>query len=213
MNEPESIKVVLVGESDVGKTSIMSQFTSNIFDPHRVTKPSAQFVSKTIEFAEFGKSIKFDIWDTVGQVKYRSLARIFYKDAKVTIFVYDITSIYSFEQIKLFWYNEVKENCDTNPILAVVANKYELYAQLKVNNSEGKAFADKIGAFFQWTTSFGSGNNYLFDNIGRACLDPTFDYKKLEEKEVKIREEYKKKKKKIIKLETKLDKLNKYIKI
>ena len=96
MNEPESIKVVLVGESGVGKTSIIQQFTSGQFDPHRETSLSAQFVSKTVKIKELDKEIKFDIWDTVGQEKYRSLAKIFYKDAKAIIFVYDITTEYSF---------------------------------------------------------------------------------------------------------------------
>ena len=62
MNEPESIKVVLVGESGVGKTSIISQFTSKKFDAHRETSLSAQFISKTVEFKDIGKQIKFDIW-------------------------------------------------------------------------------------------------------------------------------------------------------
>ena len=91
MNEPEAIKVVLVGESGVGKTSIISQFTAHKFDPHRETSLSAQFISKTVEFQDLGKAIKFDIWDTVGQEKYRSINKIFYQDAQVTFLVYDIT--------------------------------------------------------------------------------------------------------------------------
>ena len=62
MSEPESIKVVLVGESGVGKTSIISQFVSNKFDPHRETSLSAQFVSKTMDFPDLGKQLKFDIF-------------------------------------------------------------------------------------------------------------------------------------------------------
>ena len=76
MDEPLAVKVVLLGESGVGKTSIINQFIAKKFNPRCATSVSAQFVSKIINFPELEKSIKFDIWDTVGQEKYRSLANI-----------------------------------------------------------------------------------------------------------------------------------------
>ena len=78
----------------------INQFIAKKFNPRCATSVSAQFVSKIINFPELEKSIKFDIWDTVGQEKYRSLAKIFYKDAKVIIFVYDITKEFSFNSVK-----------------------------------------------------------------------------------------------------------------
>ena len=178
MNEPESIKVVLVGESGVGKTSIISQFTTKKFDPHRETSLSAQFISKTVNFQDLGKEIKFDIWDTVGQEKYRSLAKIFYKDAKVIVFVYDITTEYSFNELKNYWYEETRSNTDGSPILAVVGNKIDLYKDQKVSNNDGKEFAEKIGAIFQTTSAQSdSGISTLFDNIGKTYLIPNFDYR------------------------------------
>ena len=192
MNEPDSVKVVLLGESGVGKTSIISQFTTHKFDPHRETSLSAQFISKTVEFSDINQSIKFDIWDTVGQEKYRSLAKIFYKDAKVIVFVYDITTEFSFEGIKKYWYDETKANTDGNPILAVVANKIDLYLEQKVSNDDGKAFADEIGAIFQTTSALSdSGITQLFDNIGKTYLIPGFDYKAGDQK---AQEEFMKKK-------------------
>jgi small GTP-binding protein len=192
MNEPESIKVVLVGESGVGKTSIISQFTSKKFDAHRETSLSAQFISKTVEFKDIGKQIKFDIWDTVGQEKYRSLAKIFYKDAKVIVFVYDITTEYSFNELKKYWYEETKANSDGNPILAVVGNKIDLYNNQKVSNSDGKEFAEKIGAIFQTTSALSdSGITNLFENIGKTYLIPNYDYRATDKK---AQEEYLKKK-------------------
>ena len=178
MSEPESIKVVLVGESGVGKTSIISQFTSKKFDLHRETSLSAQFISKTVNFQDLGKEIKFDIWDTVGQEKYRSLAKIFYKDAKVIVFVYDITTEYSFNELKNYWYEETRSNSDGSPILAVVGNKIDLYKEQKVSNNDGKEFAEKIGAIFQTTSAQSdSGISTLFDNIGKTYLIPNFDYR------------------------------------
>ena len=178
MNEPEALKVVLLGESGVGKTSIISQFTTNKFNPRCSTSVSAQFISKTVDFPELGQSIKFDIWDTAGQEKYRSLAKIFYKDAKVIIFVYDITTQYSFKGIKEYWYDETKNHTDNNPIFALVANKNDLYAEQQVNNKEGQEFADEIGAIFQTTSALSDmGINTLFENIGKKYFIPNFDYK------------------------------------
>ena len=190
MNEPESVKVVLLGESGVGKTSIISQFTTHTFNPRCPTSVSAQFVSKTIDFPELDRAIKFDIWDTIGQEKYRSLAKIFYKDAKVVILVYDITTEYSFKGLKEYWYNETKDNSDTCPIYAVVANKIDLYGEQQVSNSDGQEFADKIGAIFQLTSALSdSGINTLFENIGKKYFIPDFDYKVEDEK---AQEEFKK---------------------
>ncbi len=192
MDEPESVKVVLLGESGVGKTCIISQFTSNKFNPRCATSVSAQFISKTIEFPQYQKAIKFDIWDTVGQEKYRSLAKIFYKDAKVIIFVYDITTEFSFEALKNFWYKETINNANNEPILAIVANKIDLYQAQDVAESDAKAFADEIGAIFQNTSALSnSGINKLFDNLGKKIIMPDYDYK-AGDKEAK--ENYEKKK-------------------
>jgi small GTP-binding protein len=193
MGDPEQIKVVLLGETGVGKTSIISQFTTHTFDPHRETSLSAQFISKTVDFQDIGQSIKFDIWDTVGQEKYRSLAKIFYKDAKVIIFVYDITRPETFEGLKNYWYDETKNNTDGEPILAVVANKIDLYANSKVSNNDGKAFADQIGAIFQTTSALSdSGISTLFDNVGKKYLIPGYDY---QSEDKQAQEQFLKKKK------------------
>ena len=178
MEEPESVKVVLLGESGVGKTSIISQFTTNNFNPRCATSVSAQFTSKVVEFPELGKTLKFDIWDTVGQEKYRSLAKIFYKDAKVIILVYDIINVLSFNALKDFWYKETTDNADNDPVFAIVANKIDLYQEQKVDNNDGKAFADEIHAIFQTTSAMSnSGIKNLFDNIGKKIIMPDYDYK------------------------------------
>ena len=172
------VKVVLLGESGVGKTSIISQFTSNKFNPRCPTSVSAQFISKKIFFPRYSKTIKFDIWDTVGQEKYRSLAKIFYKDARIIIFVYDITTEFSFSAIKDFWYKETKECADNDPILALVANKMDLYKDEQVSNNDGKDYADEINAIFQNTSALSnSGIDKLFENLGKKFIDPSYDYK------------------------------------
>ena len=180
---PIPVKVVLLGESGVGKTSIISQFTSNKFNPRCPTSVSAQFISKTIKFPEYNKTLKFDIWDTVGQEKYRSLAKIFYKDALIIIFVYDITIEFSFTAIKDFWYKETFENADNEPILALVANKVDLYKDEQITNDKGKAYANEIKAIFQNTSALSNyGIDKLFENLGKKFLDPDFDYRNPQER-------------------------------
>ena len=146
-----------------------------------------------IDFPDYKKTIKFDIWDTVGQEKYRSLAKIFYKDAKIIIFVYDITSEFTFNSLKDFWYKESINNADNDPIFAVVANKIDLYKKQVIDNRTGKSYADEINAIFQTTSAMSnSGINSLFDHLGKRFINPDYDYK-LDEEEIK--EKYLKRKK------------------
>ena len=185
MASPETVKVVLLGEAGVGKTCIISQFISGVFDPDTISSLSAQFISKTIEFKDINKTIKFDIWDTAGQEKFRALAKIFYKDAKVICLVYDITSHKSFEALKEFWYEQqTKLNVDGDPIYAVVANKNDLYESQQVNEEEAKEFAKSINAIYQSTSAkSNSGIATLFDNIGHRFFDPNFNTNEIESKE------------------------------
>ena len=192
MSSVEQVKVVLLGESGVGKTSIIAQFTSGKFDPDCVTSLSAQFISKTIEFENLQKAIKFDIWDTAGQEKYRALAKIFYKDAKVIILVYDITDKRSFDEVKSYWYEMVKTNADSDAMIAIVANKNDLYDNAQVSEEEAKEFAKSVGAIFQSTSAKSdSGITTLFDNIGQKYFNPNFDATSLDKQQ---QEEYQKKK-------------------
>ena len=178
MNEPESVKVVLLGESGVGKTSIINQFIRKKFNSRITPSINAQFSSKIIEFKEFEKSIKFDIWDTVGQEKFRSITKIFYRDAKVIVLVYDITQEFSFDSLKDYWYPEVINTTEGEPLFAIVANKNDLYEEQKVDDKDGREFADEINAFFQTTSALNNSSiNILFENIGKKIIIPDYNYK------------------------------------
>ena len=103
MNENEKIcKAILVGESGVGKTSIIVRFISDDFSQNLHSTTGASYASKIIDFNDYGKKVQFQIWDTAGQEKYRGLTKIFYKDAKIVILVYDITKRQSFDEIKKY---------------------------------------------------------------------------------------------------------------
>ena len=107
--EAKPVKAVLIGESGVGKTSIISRFVNNMYDDNSLSNINVAFSAKNMKFDAFGgKEIRYDLWDTAGQERFRSVAAAFYRDAQVIIFVYDITNIDSFNEIKNYWYKEVK---------------------------------------------------------------------------------------------------------
>ena len=104
-------KVVLLGESGVGKTSIISRFIDDAFEEGSETTTGASYAGKNMVFKDYqNQVVNFEIWDTAGQEKYRALTQIFYKDASIAILVYDITNEESFEEIKNYWYDQVKES-------------------------------------------------------------------------------------------------------
>ena len=175
----ETIKVVLVGESGTGKTSIIQQFAYKIFDPNCATSISSQYVSQVMNIPAINKSLKLEIWDTAGQERYRSMAKLFYQDAKIIIFVYDFTSRSSFDYLINFWIPEVQITINVkNVIFGLVANKCDLYEIGSISDEEGMDLADKINAVFQKTSAkLGLGVNTLFQNLGRVYLEPGFDYK------------------------------------
>ena len=106
----QTCKVVLLGESGVGKTCIIARFINNTFEDNLISTTGASYAGKTMTFDEYGgKSIKFEIWDTAGQEKYRSLTKIFYKDAGAAILVYDITKKESFDELQKYWLNQIKD--------------------------------------------------------------------------------------------------------
>jgi Ras-related protein Rab-22 len=110
-----TLKVVLLGESGVGKTSIIQRYINNSFNPGISTTGGANFTTKLMDFKEEKQKIKFEIWDTAGQEKFRSLAKVFYKNASICILVYDITRRESFEELENFWIEEVR-NCACSDI-------------------------------------------------------------------------------------------------
>ena len=157
MASNEIYKLILLGESNVGKTSIVSVFIKGVFLPDVKSTDGASYMSKKITLPD-NNTINLDIWDISGQKKYRALTKFFFKDAKGVILVYDPTREESFEELKEYWYQEIK---DLNLALAVVANKSDL-DEKEVKDEDGKKFAESIGAIFASVSAK--------DNIGITSL-------------------------------------------
>ena len=145
----EEIKVVVLGESGVGKSNIIIRYNGGKFDSNSLPNNSSTFVPKYYTFGE--KIYRINVWDTAGQEKYHSLTKIFVKDSQIALLVYAINDHNSFEKLD-FWYNTAKEVCK-NVIIAVVGNKIDLFEEEEVDQKEAKDKAKKYNAKFQLTSA------------------------------------------------------------
>ena len=169
-------KVVLLGDSGVGKTCIIARYISGTFDKNSPTTNGASFCSKNVRFEQLDKNLLLDIWDTAGQEKYKALTKFFYKDAAVCILVYDVTRKESFDSLKDFWYSQLKENSDPDIVLGVAGNKCDLFENEQVKEEDARKWAKQIGAVFELTSAQNNtGINDLFLKVGYKYLDPSFN--------------------------------------
>ena len=165
-------KVVLVGESGVGKTCIIQRYVNNNYNENTESTSTSTYTYKSIDYKKLNKSISFDIWDTAGQELYRALAKNFYLNASIGILVYDIRRKQSFEAIKDYWHEQLKEFGEENMVFGVAGNKCDLFQEEEVSEEEGKKFAKSIGAIFHLTSCKESiGIDELFEECGRKYLE------------------------------------------
>ena len=172
----QTCKIVLVGDAGTGKTCIIDRFVNDKFDKTQMTTACPSFCTKTINYPEYKKTINLDIWDTAGQEIYRSISKLFYKSASVGVLVYDITNLKSFNNIKEFWYKELKENTDSNIIFFLVGNKVDLFEEEQVTDKEAKEYAKSINAGFHLTSAKSNSEiSNLFIQAGKKYIDPNCD--------------------------------------
>ena len=169
MNEPISIKVVLLGESGVGKTSIISQFISKKFNPKCSTSVSAQFTSKTIDFQDAKKSIRFDIWDTVGQEKYRSITRDYLRNSDGVFLVFDLHNKKSFDSLN-YWLEELNNSdINKNCVKILIGNKSD-YKEKEIDDETINKFSEENGLkYLAVSAKEGVNIESMFEIIGADC--------------------------------------------
>ena len=175
----DRIKLILVGDKSVGKTSIITQFSEKQFSNEYIPTIGSDKIMKEIEIK--GEKLNLEIWDTVGQEQYRTVNKIFIKNAQIALIVYDITNRKSFENLNN-WYNLIFEiNKDSNVIVGVTANKTDLYENQVVDSEEGKNFADeKKMKFFETSAKDYESIEKVFIEI---CEDYLVQKKRKEEKQ------------------------------
>ena len=185
MAEPEGIKITLIGNSGVGKTSIINQYIDQTFDEANAATIGANYSEKVI--TKNNKEYELNIWDTAGQEKFHSVGKHFYKDAYIVCLVYDITSQDSLEQLETIWYPDIKKYGEKYTILAVVGNKSDLYENDNLaDENQAKEFAQSINATFMLTSAkTGDGIEKLFDTLVDKFLSSDFNSKYKEMKQIK----------------------------
>lgn len=142
-----SFKLVLLGESSVGKSSIALRFVKDQFEDYRESTIGAAFLTQTVS-RDDGTTIKLEIWDTAGQERYKSLAPMYYRNAHCALVVYDITEQDSFENAKT-WIRELQRHADANITIALVGNKLDLAdTRRDVPEEEARKYAEAEGLMF-----------------------------------------------------------------
>ena len=162
-------KIILVGDSYVGKTSIIGRYIKKYNEKYPCTI-AATFTTKIEKIN--GKQINFELWDTAGMEKFRSVENLFYKEAQICLLVFDITKRATFESLKNYWYNVIKNESPEGIIFHIAGNKVDLFENEEVKKKEVKEYCDKINCDFDYISA--KENQFideLFKKLGEKFLN------------------------------------------
>ncbi|KAJ3055211.1 Ras- protein Rab-5C [Rhizophlyctis rosea] len=157
-HKPIQVKLVLLGEAAVGKSSLVLRFVNNEFQENKEPTIGAAFLTQKCKLED--KIIKFEIWDTAGQERFHSLAPMYYRNAQAAIVAYDITKPASLDKAKS-WVKELQRQANPNIVIALVGNKLDLAATGRgVPTEDAQAYANEAGLLFM-EASAKSGDNVM----------------------------------------------------
>lgn len=149
------LKIVLIGDSGVGKTNLLSRFTRDQFNPDSKSTIGVEFATKTMEIE--GKTVKAQIWDTAGQERYRAITSAYYRGAIGALLLYDVCASLTFQSLTR-WLSELRENADQNIVVMLVGNKCDLKELRAVSTDEGLGFAKSENLLFIETSALDATN-------------------------------------------------------
>lgn len=148
-------KVVLIGDSGVGKSNLLSRFTRNEFNLESKSTIGVEFATRSINVD--GKTIKAQIWDTAGQERYRAITSAYYRGAVGALLVYDIAKHVTFENVDR-WLKELRDHADHNIVIMLVGNKSDLRHLRAVPTDDAKGYAEQRALSFIETSALDSTN-------------------------------------------------------
>lgn len=148
-------KIVLIGDSAVGKSNLLARFARDEFYPNSKSTIGVEFQTQKLNID--GKEIKAQIWDTAGQERFRAVTSAYYRGAVGALLVYDISRRQTFDSVGR-WLNELHTYSDMNVITVLVGNKSDLKDAREVSAAEGKTLAEAQGLFFMETSALDSSN-------------------------------------------------------
>lgn len=169
-------KIVVIGDSAVGKSNLLSRFARDEFDHHSKATIGVEFQTQVVEVD--GKEVKAQVWDTAGQERFRAVTSAYYRGAVGALIVYDISRKPTFDNIKR-WLDELNTHCDTAVARMLVGNKCDLENIREVSVDKGKSFAEEEGLFFIETSALDSTNvkksfeiviREIYDKVRRKIL-------------------------------------------
>ncbi|KAI3973737.1 hypothetical protein MKX01_031157 [Papaver californicum] len=143
-------KIVLIGDSGVGKSNILSRFTRNEFCLESKSTIGVEFATRTLQVD--GKTIKAQIWDTAGQERYRAITSAYYRGAVGALLVYDTTKRQTFDNVQR-WLRELRDHADSNIVILLAGNKSDLKHLRAVNEEDAQVIAEKEGLSFLETSA------------------------------------------------------------
>lgn len=156
-------KIVLIGDSGVGKSNILWRFTSNKFAVETKATLGVEFAAKTLKVN--GKTVVAQIWDTAGQERYRSITKAYYKEAVAALIIYDITKQSSFKSVDK-WLKELQDHAECEMAVGLIGNKCDLKQVRAVKFEEASEFAKSHGMFFLETSALDATNvDLAFEKI------------------------------------------------
>ena len=184
------IKTILLGDSGVGKTSLINVLTGVPFDLETVCTISTTYVSKEYNFND--NQYKVNLWDTAGEEKYRQLTKLFYKGSDIVIFVYDISSKSSFKGLNS-WIKEVKDIVDNKYTCGLVGNKKDLFLKEEVKETEAQNLAKEHNIKYKLVSE--KDDKKSFDDFLQELIKDTEDILKEKTKNLSLKNKKKEKKK------------------
>ena len=167
-SEPPLYKILLLGDSTVGKTCFLLRYTDDTFLDLHMATIGLDYRLKTMILDDH-KIVKVQLWDTAGQDKFRAITRNYYKGARGIILIYDVTNVKSYENIKK-WINEIKEEIAEKVTIVLIGNKIDNEAERKISKEQGEKLASDYNVqFFESSAKTGKGVNesvfYLVQKI------------------------------------------------
>ncbi|KAL2252166.1 ras-related protein RABA1d-like [Sesamum indicum] len=148
-------KLVLIGDSGVGKSNLLSRFTRNEFSLESKSTIGVEFATRSLPVD--GKVIKAQIWDTAGQERYRAITSAYYRGAVGALLVYDVTRHSTFENVER-WLRELRDHTDPSIVVMLIGNKSDLRHLVAVSTEDGKSFAERESLYFMETSALESIN-------------------------------------------------------
>ncbi|KAL2342274.1 hypothetical protein Fmac_010214 [Flemingia macrophylla] len=148
-------KVVLIGDSGVGKSNLLSRFTRNEFCLESKSTIGVEFATRTLQVE--GRTVKAQIWDTAGQERYRAITSAYYRGALGALLVYDVTKPTTFENVSR-WLKELRDHADANIVIMLIGNKTDLKHLRAVATEDAQGYAEKEGLSFIETSALESTN-------------------------------------------------------